>query len=103
MNKKTKLLISSIICLFPILLGIILWDVLPEFLIRNFAPGFYRFSSKKIVVFVYPFIFLILHFIVIFKSDWLNTPKGEKRFWYLPIASNLFYFGSFILSLIKNQ
>lgn len=101
MNKNTKILISSCILIFPILLGIILWNILPEYLIRHFGPGSYGLSSKKIVIFIYPFIFFLLHFIFIFKSDWFNTPKGEKRFWYLPIISTIFYFFSFLLSLIK--
>ena len=101
MKENKKFIIGSIICLLPILIGIILWGLLPENLVRHIGPGAYSFSSKKIVVFLYPFLFLLLNFIVVFKSDWLNTPKNEKRYSYIPILSSLFFFISFTLSIIN--
>lgn len=100
MNNKKRFLIGSIICLLPILLGSILWDFLPENLVRHLGPGALSFSSKERVVFLLPIIFLILHFIIVFKSDWLNTPRNEKRYWYIPILSSIFFFISFTLSLV---
>ena len=97
MDKKKTIIISSLICLLPILIGIILWGYLPDMLVRHIGFGTYSTSSKKIVVFLYPFIFLILHLIIVFKSEWLNTPRGRKRFWYMPILSSIFFLMSFIL------
>jgi len=99
MNNNKKFIISSIICLLPILLGIILWRLLPENLVGEIWIGGYSFSSKKIVAFIYPFIFFVLHYIVVFKSDWLNTPKSKMRYWYMPIFSNAFFLISLMLSL----
>lgn len=101
MGKK-KVIISSVICLLPILLGSILWSLLPEMLVRHIGPGTYIVSPKKTVIFLYPLLFLILHFVVVFKSDWLNTPKNEKRYWYIPILSSTFFLISFIFSFIKS-
>ncbi|NBI06692.1 hypothetical protein [Senegalia massiliensis] len=102
MSKKKKIIIGSIVCLLPILLGSILWDLLPDNLVRYIGPGYYRFSSKGIVIFLDPFIFLLLHFIIVFKPDWLNTPKNEKRYWYMPIFSSAFFLISFTLSFVTN-
>lgn len=98
MSKKKKFLIGSIICLLPILLGIIFWNLLPGNLVRHIGPGSYSFSSKEAVVFLYPLLFLISHFIIVFKSDWLNTPRNEKRYWYMPMLSSVFFLISFTLS-----
>lgn len=102
MGKKKKVIIGSIICLLPILLGVLLWGSLPDNLTRHIGPGAYSFASKKTVVFLYPPLFLLLHFIIVFKPDWLNTPKNEKKYWYVPILSSAFFLISFTLSLISN-
>ena len=99
MEDNKKIVIGSIICLLPMIVGIMLWEILPENLVRHIGPGAYSFSSKKIVVFLYPFFFLLLNFIVVFKPGWLNTPKSKKRYWYTPILSSAFFFISFVLSL----
>lgn len=100
MSKKKRIIIGSIVCLLPILLGIIFWNLLPENLVRHIGPGSYSFSSKEAVVFLYPFLLFILHLIIVFKSDWLNTPRNEKRYWYIPILSSTFFLISFTLSLV---
>ncbi len=102
MNKKKTIIISSLICLLPILLGSILWGLLPDMLVRHIGPGTYSTSPKKTVIFLYPLIFLILHFIVVFKADWLNAPKNEKRYWYMPILSSTFFLISFMLSFVRS-
>ena len=102
MNNNKKFLVGSFICLLPILLGSILWNFLPENLVRHFGPGAFSFSSKGIVVFLLPVLFLLLHFIIVFKSDWLNTPRNEKRYCYMPIFSSAFFFISFTLGFLKN-
>ena len=99
MKENKKFIMGSIICLLPILLGIILWGSLPENLVRHIGPGAFSYSSKEVVVFLLPIFFLLLHFIIVFKSDWLNTPKNDKRYWYMPILSSLFFLISFTLSI----
>ncbi|AFS78496.1 hypothetical protein Curi_c14860 [Gottschalkia acidurici 9a] len=102
MSKKKTIIISSFICVLPIMLGSILWSLLPEMLIRHFGPGSYSVSPKKTVIFLYPLLFLMLHFVVVFKSDWLNTTRNEKRYWYIPVLSSTFFIISFILSFMKS-
>lgn len=101
MSKK-KVIISSVVCLLPILLGSILWSLLPEMLVRHIGPGTYSVSPKKTVIFLYSILFLILHFVVVFKAEWLNTPRNEKRYWYMPVLSSTFFLISIILSFVKS-
>lgn len=63
-------------------------------------------NNKKFLVGTFicllPIIFLLLHFIIVFKSDWLNTPRNEKRYCYMPIFSSAFFFISFTLGFLNN-
>ena len=73
-------LITSIVCLLPILLGLALWEKLPETLAIHFniygEPD--NFASKGFVVFVLPLLMAVLHSVCCFVND-INARKyGEK-------------------------
>lgn len=93
--KWRSLLITCIICLLPILLGIALWNELPDtmaihFNIYNEADNF---ASKTFVVFGLPILMSFLQMISCFINDINAYKHGErKKFervikWIIPILS----------------
>ena len=83
-NNKIKVIISSVITLLPMLLGMILWDKLPDTMATHWgvsgeADGF---SSKAFAVFGLPLIFVVLNFVCIFASsfDKKNLTQNAKAF-----------------------
>lgn len=92
---KTRIMISSLVILCMMLVGILLWDKLPETIETHFgsdntANGW---SSKAFTVFGMPLIMLGLHLLATFVI--FNDPKkqniGEKMMgfvmWVVPIIS----------------
>ena len=69
-NLKT-IILTSLITLLPILIGIILWDQLPESLPThwNVSGNIDGWSSKTFVVFALPFIMLAMHLFVIISLN----------------------------------
>ena len=93
--KWKSLIITCIVCLLPILLGIILWDNLPDLMAIHFninnEPD--NFASKGFVVFALPLLMVLLQMFCCFIND-INAHKhGErKKFeratkWIIPIMS----------------
>ena len=81
--KKFKwkiFVITSIVCLLPVLLGIYLWDNLPETMAIHFniygEPD--NFASKGFVVFGLPMLMVVLQGFCCFIND-LNAYKYGKR------------------------
>ena len=83
-NNKWKLIISSAIILLPILVGLILWNSLPESLTTHWgadgnADGW---SSKAFAVFVPPFFILVTHWICVLvtAADPKNRNQSKKSY-----------------------
>lgn len=78
------IIITSVLTLTPMLVGIILWNKLPQLLPTHFDinnnPDSY--SSKAFVVFGMPFIMLAMHIVCIFatKLDPKNKNYSDKVF-----------------------
>ena len=94
-KNRSKIVISSIIVLLPMLFGVIMWDELPAMMTTHWgadgnADGV---SGKAFTVFGLPFIFLILHvFSVLFTlSDKKQKDQDPKAlgivFWIIPAVS----------------
>ena len=93
-NLKT-IILTSLITLLPILIGIILWDQLPESLPThwNVSGNIDGWSSKTFVVFALPFILLAMHLFVIIST--LADPKRQNHpgkmlhivYWLVPVMS----------------
>ncbi len=93
--KWKSLILTCIVCLLPILLGIALWDSLPDtmaihFNINNEADNF---APKGFVVFGLPLLIMLLQIFCCFIND-INAQKyGErKKFervtkWIIPIMT----------------
>ena len=99
MNKKL-LLLTSIVILFPILLGVTIWSQLPNQIPIHFnlAGQANNFQSKLLVVFGLPLFLLLVHLFVIFvsardpKNQTMNKKMGKVIYWLTPIVSlGVFY------------
>ena len=94
MNKKL-LLLTSIVILFPILLGVMIWSQLPNQIPIHFnvADQADNFQSKPLVVFGLPLFLLLVHLFVIFvtardpKTQTMNEKMGKVIYWLTPIVS----------------
>lgn len=93
--KWKSLIITCIVCLLPILLGLALWEKLPDTMAIHFninnEPD--NFASKGFVVFGFPLLMVLLQAFCCFIND-INAHKhGErKKFematkWIIPIMS----------------
>lgn len=93
-NKK-QLIISSIVILLPIIVGLLLWNVLPERITTHWngtgeADGW---SSKAFAIFGLPVILLFLQWLCVFATalDPKNKNQNSKVFgmvlWIMPITS----------------
>ena len=78
--KWKSLIISSLVCLLPILLGIALWNKLPNTMAIHFdinnKPD--NFASKEFVVFGLPFLMALLQIFCCFIND-INAHKHGQR------------------------
>ena len=94
MNKKL-LLLTSIVILFPILLGVTIWSQLPNQIPIHFnlVGQANNFQSKPLAVFGLPLFLLLVHLFVIFVTarDSKNRTMNEKMvkviYWLTPIVS----------------
>lgn len=88
-------IITSVVCLLPILLGIMLWDRLPEIMAIHFDinnnPD--NFASKAFVVFGLPLLMMLLQTVCCVIND-INAYKhgDRKKFetvtkWIIPVMS----------------
>ncbi len=94
-ENKFKVIISTIIVLLPCLIGLILWDKLPNDMAIHWdtsgtADGF---SSKAFVVFGMPLIFLGLQILSLIGINFDKNSKGHNKkaltvvFWIIPLIS----------------
>ena len=93
-NKRT-LVAGSIVILLPILLGLFLWDRLPDQMVTHWGfdgtPN--GWSSKTFAVFGLPLFLLVIHWICTIatsadpKNKILNPKMMKLIFWICPIVS----------------
>ncbi len=94
-KNKTTLIITSILILLPMLIGILLWNQLPEIMATHFgvngqADGY---SSKTLTVFGLPLFLLILQWICAFATS--HDPKQQN------ISPKVFTFILWIIPVIS--
>lgn len=105
--KWKFLLITSLVCLLPILLGLSLWDKLPDTMAIHFnmydEPD--GFASKAFVVFGFPVLMVLLQFFCCVINDINSFKHGErKKFervtkWIIPVMSIVLQSFTFAYSL----
>lgn len=94
-ENKGKIILSSALVLFPMLIGLLLWNALPEQMVTHWgadgaADGW---SSKYFSIFGIPLLILVLHLFCVFFC--LRDPKNAEQtdkalglvFWVCPIIS----------------
>lgn len=105
--KKNNYIISIIVCLLPILIGIILYNKLPSelpihFNINNIPDNY---ASKNIMLFGIPIVMTAFQVIICvlinrFSKDINNIPKVAKVvLWIAPILTIMLYYLSIIYTL----
>ena len=96
-NHKWKIILASVLTLLPILIGVILWDSLPDPMpthwgIHGQVDGW---SSKPFAVFGLPLILLAVQYLCLFFTvmDPKNTDQNPKilglTLWLIPVLSLL--------------
>lgn len=76
---KKQLILSSIVTLLPILIGLFLWNRLPDTIATHFGSDNVAngWSSKPFVVFGLPLILLGIHLFCLFTT--MNDPKKKHQ------------------------
>lgn len=98
-NRKKTVIITSLLILLPALVGLILWDRLPERMATHFnaagqADGW---GSKGFAVFAIPAIFLAMHLVcvAVMAADPKNKDSNNKAItivlWVFPVMSVVMY------------
>lgn len=92
------LMITSLICLIPIIFGIILYDQLPEQMAVHFGmnnePN--SFAPKEFALFGIPLLMFILQVFCCIVSDFMEEKKQNKKYitiykWIIPIIEMVVY------------
>ena len=94
-NNKPKLILSSVVILLPILVGMLLWDQLPDRFATHWgisgdADGW---SSKTVAIFLPPLSMLVCHWfcILVTAADPRNKDQHRKAtgmiLWIMPLVS----------------
>ena len=109
-ENKGKLMISSIIILLPMVVGIILWDKLPEVITTHWdfhgEPD--GFSSKAFVVFGMPLILFALQFVCLLATHFGNSQVAQNKkavaliFWIVPAVSVFIFASMYATALGKD-
>ena len=76
---RTTLIIGTLVMLLPVVVGLILWNKLPEELPTHFGPGGEpdQYSSKAFAVFGLPVIIMALHWVCVLGSLKMD-PKARN-------------------------
>ena len=108
--KWKSLIITSIFCILPILLGVFLWDKLPESIAIHFninnEPD--NFASKGFAVFCLPLLMLFLQAFCCITNDFNSHKYGEHKKletatkWIIPIMSIVLQTITLLYSLGRN-
>ena len=102
-ENKSKVIITSIVTLFPMFIGFLLWNRLPEKVATHFSGGVADGWSTKLSAVVFlPVVLLVIHLFCLGVT--LNDPKKRNIgnmmmsviFWIVPVlslVSNLSIYG----------
>ena len=109
-EKKKQLIFSSLAILFPILVGLLLWDRLPDTLTTHWgfdgqADGW---SSLPVAIFLPPLLLLAGHWLCIFFTGKDPGNMGRNKqlssivLWIFPVLSNLICVTMYAIALGKD-
>ena len=94
--SKWQLIVTSVVILLPILVGLLIWNRLPEAVPFhwNVNGEVDQWVSRGVAVFVLPFVMLAFHWLCIFvtSKDPRNKDNQEKALtlvvWIVPVLTN---------------
>lgn len=94
-NRKGIIIVTTLVTLLPALIGVILWDKLPEQMPIhwNAAGEIDNYMSKGMAIFLFPLIMLAAHLICVFvtAADPENEDQSKKVMqlipWIIPVVS----------------
>lgn len=94
-NNKLKIILSSVVILLPILIGLILWNELPDKIATHWGFGGEAngWSSKPFAVFFIPAFMLAIHLVCLIASSFDKKNEGQSKkalsliFWICPVIS----------------
>ncbi len=106
---KSQIIISSIITILPIIVGLCLWNKLPEQLPThwNGSGKIDGYSSKPFAVFFIPLFLLAMQWVCIFFTTQDPKNKGQNAkamsiiFWIIPVVSVVCFIAIYSASLGK--
>ena len=107
--KWKSLVITSLVCLLPILFGIFVWDKLPETMAIHFnihnEPD--NFASKGFVVFFLPVFMMLMQIFCCFVNDFQTRKYGKSKKvervvkWIIPFMSIVLQIATIAFSMGK--
>lgn len=94
-KNKWQLIISSVIILLPIVVGLLIWNYLPDQIVTHWSTDseLDGWSGRTFAIFGLPIIIFVVHWICVFFTarDPKNKDQSSKVFkmvlWLLPITS----------------
>ena len=98
-KNKVTLIVTTLVMLLPIVIGLLLWDQLPDQVASHWDinGNIDGWSSKAFAVFFFPSLLLVIHWICVFASQ--TDPKSKN---YHPTMIRLVLWICPVLSLILN-
>lgn len=105
--SKMQLIMTSVVVLVPIIIGLFLWNELPDRMVThwngNGEPD--GWSSKGFAVFGLPLVLLAVHWLTVFFTthDPRNKYQSSKVFgiilWLMPVTSLIFGSATYVVAL----
>ena len=106
--KWKSMIFTALVCLLPIVLGVVLWERLPETMaihydINNNADGF---ASKGYVVFGLPFMMTVMQVVLCIAND-MSLKNRDKNInyvtkWIIPVMTIVLYVVTMLVGLGYN-
>lgn len=80
-KNKLKLILSSLVTLSPIAVGLILWNKLPDVMTSHWGADGQADSlmAKSLFVFLVPLIFLLLHWVCILVTFYVDKSNRNRQ------------------------
>ncbi|GMA08474.1 hemolysin expression modulating protein [Tetragenococcus halophilus subsp. flandriensis] len=107
---KSTMVVTSLIILFPILIGLILWGELPDQIATHFgannAPD--GWSSKAMTVLGLPFLMLFIQWVVFLLTSYdpkkknINDKIFKTVLWIIPLVSSVVFLATYMTALGYN-
>ncbi len=104
---KSTMVVTSLVLLFPMLIGLILWAELPDQIATHFGANNNHdgWSSKAMTVFGLPFLMFFIQWVVFLLTSYEPKKKNinDKIFravlWIIPLVSSVVFLATYMTAL----